>query len=280
MKLRQLLKAHFDTNGATPMGRGIIDYILTPKLLQVYSEELNQCNEFSGSRVEIIEEIKGGKPQRVITGHDEEGIPIVEMRLSTVTTNDEPIVTAKLTEKTRFAPVIKLYSISLGPEMFEPSDLFKTEKDTAYITPSIYNPESMEPTKRIVITFSPEMAQDSAIKELRKEIKEREKDEEKPEFKVKIEEDGVKVEESIKTQETEASDLMGSVNKEEITQKVKEKENEYYDKLVELLKECLNNPTQHMLPAKRSILLRLTQDSLIQNDKPVIHTSDTTVTLK
>ena len=77
MKLRQLLKAHFDTNGATPMGRGIIDYILTPKLLQVYSEELNQCNEFSGSRVEIIEEIKGGKPQRVITGHDEEGIPIV-----------------------------------------------------------------------------------------------------------------------------------------------------------------------------------------------------------
>ena len=280
MKLRQLLKAHFDTNGPTPMGRGIFDYILTPKLLKLYEDEIKRCIEFNNSRVEIIEEIKSGKPQKVLVGHDEDGIPIYEMKLSTVSMDNEPIVTTKIGENTKFAPVVKLYSISLGPEIFDPSDIFKTKVDTVWLTPSIYDPESMTPTKRMVITFSPEVAQDLAVKELRKEIKEREKDEEKPEFTVIIDEENKdKKEKIIKEQEQDAQNLMGSINQDELKNKIHEKENGLLQKMLEMVQECFNNPSHYVLPSKRPILIRVTQDSLLTNDKPTIHPSDTTVTL-
>ncbi len=281
MKLRQLIKAHFDTNGPTNMGRGIVDYVLNPELLQVYIEELNHCIEFGGSKIEIINEIKSGKPKRIITGHDEDGIPIYRMELSTVTMQDEPIVTVKLGAKIKFAPVIKIFSISLGPEIFDPNDIFKTKVNTVWLTPTIYDPETSIPTKRIVVTYSPDTAKDDALKSLRKEIREREKDETKPEFTIKLENDDKAARtEVIKEKETEVQNLMQEVNQDEIKNKIQAAEGEYLQTLVEMVQECFREPDKHILPVKRPILIRLTQDSLVNNDKDVISPDDTMVTLK
>jgi len=280
MKLRQLLKAHFDTNGPTPMGKGIMDYILNPKLLAVYQEELEQCGEFNGSKIVIIPEVKSGKSQRVMTGYDEEGIPMYDIKFETVSPEGESIITTKLSERTKFAPVTKIFSISLGPDIFDPQDIFQTKVDTVCITPSIFDQETMKPTKRIVITFDPEVAQDGALKSLKKEIKEREKDEIKPEFTANLEtDDEAKKAEIIKEHETEAQNLMGNVNHEELKNKINEKEEEYLQTIVGMVQECFRNPSKFILPTKRPILIRLTKDSLVDNVKPVLLQVDTMVTL-
>jgi hypothetical protein len=281
MKLRQLLKAHFDTNGPTPMGRGILDYNLNSKLLEVYHEELSKCVEFNGSQIIILSEIKPGKPKRILTGHDEDGIPKYNMTLSTLSLDDEPIVTLKLNEIAKFAPVVKIYSISLGPEMFDPQDVFKSKLDTVCITPSVYDTESLKPMKRIVITYSPEIAQDSAIKELKKEIREKEKDEDKPEFIVKTEKYQSTEEKDaiIKKEEENAHTLMENIHQDDIKQKVREKEEDYLQKLIGLLEDSFRNPMNYQLPSKRSILIRLTQNSLVDNTTPIINPADLTVTL-
>jgi hypothetical protein len=277
MKLQQLLKAHFGTNGPTPMGRGFTDYILTPKLLKVYEEELLQCVEFNGSKIIILSDtdIKSGKPERLLTGHDEDGIPRYEIKLSTVTTDNQPIVNVKLGEKIKFAPVIKIFSISLGPEMFDPQDIFTTKVDTVCITPSIYDRETFEPTKRVIITFSPEVAQDDAMKELKKDIVEKEKDENKPEFTIQTNVG----DDVIKEHEKTAENFIESVSKDVITEKIQEKENEYIKKLLDMAADCFKNPEKHLLPLKRSIIIRLTKDSIIESVKSNINIGDTTVTL-
>ena len=280
MKLRQLLKAHFDTNGPTPMGRGITDYILTPPILSVYKEELDKCLEFASSEIIILNEVKSGKPQRVISGYDEEGVPISTMKLSTVSLDNEPIITTKFSETTKFAPIVKIYSISLTPEIFDPTDIFTTKLDTAVISPTIYdNADGGEftPTKRIIITYSPERAQDDAMKELKHEIREMEQNEEKPEFTVKTDKDSQ--DSVIKESETGATELIQQIDQEVIVKKIQEKEETYKQKLLDMLSDCLTNPNQYKLPTKRGILIRLTQDSLIQNDEQIWNPEDKTVTL-
>lgn len=278
MKLRQLLKAHFDTNGPTNMGRGVIDYNLNPQLLAVYEEELAKCVEFSGSKIVIIPEVKSGKPQRALSGYDEDGVPIYNMTLSALSLDDEPIVTVKLSEKTKFAPTVKIYSISLSPEIFDPQDIFTTKMDTVCITPVMYDLESFTPAKRIVITFSPEKAQDGALKSLRQEIKEQEKDMVKPEYTINAESKN-ELDQAIKEQETGAKDLMVNVSEDELKTKVQEKQNEYLQTLLGLMSECFNNPEKHNMPCKRTILIRLTADSLVENDRAIIPQADTMVTL-
>ena len=290
MKLRQLLKAHFDTNGPTKMTtngkfNGVLDYIVNPNVLSVYLDELNQCIEFNGSRVEIVPDVKKGKPKRVLAGYDEEGVPSYQMKLETVSLNDEPMVTVKLGTTTKFAPVVKIFSIALSPEIFDASDLFTTKVDTAYITPSIMDPETLQPTKRIVVTFSPEVAQDAAIKLLKKEIKETETEEIKPEFKLKIEdvpEEKAKeeVDKQINENADEAKGMMETISKDEIKIKIHEQEEQYLQTLLELVQNCFREPSKHALPSKRAILLRLTADSLVENDKPTLNPADTVVVLK
>ena len=53
-----------------------------------------------------------------------------------------------------------LYSISLTPEMYDPIKAFEPVKNGASISPTIYDPMTFEPRKHILLTWSPEMAQD------------------------------------------------------------------------------------------------------------------------
>jgi hypothetical protein len=56
-----------------------------------------------------------------------------------------------------------LYSISLTPEMYDPSKMLEPVKNGAAISPAIYNPMTFEPTKHILLTWSPEMAMDLSV---------------------------------------------------------------------------------------------------------------------
>jgi hypothetical protein len=53
-----------------------------------------------------------------------------------------------------------LYSISLTPEMYDPIKAFEPVKNGASISRTIYDPMTFEPRKHILLTWSPEMAQD------------------------------------------------------------------------------------------------------------------------
>lgn len=53
-----------------------------------------------------------------------------------------------------------LYSISLTPEMYDPIKAFEPVKNGASISPTVYDPMTFEPRKHILLTWSPEMAQD------------------------------------------------------------------------------------------------------------------------
>jgi hypothetical protein len=279
MKLRQLLKAHFDTNGVTPMGRGVTDYILMPKLLNVYLEELHKCHEFAGSNISIIEEIVTGKPKKILQGHDEDGIPMYGMEFETSTPEGETIITHKLSSTTKFAPNVKLFSISLTPELFDPNDVFQTKLHTTWIAPTVYDPETLAPTKRLILTFSPEQAQQQALTILKKEIREVEKDEEKPEFTVsanKVE----KQEEQIKEHVDEAKDVMEVIKQDELKEKINEQEEKYIQTLVELVQSCLRNSNDHKMPCKRAILVRATANSFVNNEAQVINPADIFVQLK
>jgi len=53
-----------------------------------------------------------------------------------------------------------LYSISLTPEMYDPIKAFEPVKNGASISRPVYDPMTFEPRKHILLTWSPEMAQD------------------------------------------------------------------------------------------------------------------------
>ena len=57
-----------------------------------------------------------------------------------------------------------LYSLTLTPEMYEPSKILEPVKDGASISPNLYNPSTFEPSKKIVLTFSPEGQMDEETK--------------------------------------------------------------------------------------------------------------------
>jgi len=71
--------------------------------------------------------------------------------------------TYKYSEGIKFKGKCYLYSISLTPEMYDPSKMLEPVKNGAAISPAIYNPKTFEPTKHILLTWSPEMAQDLSV---------------------------------------------------------------------------------------------------------------------
>jgi len=79
---------------------------------------------------------------------------------------DDKVLTAqtyKYKEGMKFKGKGYLYSISLTPELYDPSKMLEPVKNGAGISPAIYNPMTFEPTKHILLTWSPEMAQDLSI---------------------------------------------------------------------------------------------------------------------
>ena len=56
-----------------------------------------------------------------------------------------------------------LLSLALTPEMYNPDTIHKPVKDGAGITPTLYDIKTLEPKKKIVLEFSPEMIQDQQM---------------------------------------------------------------------------------------------------------------------
>jgi hypothetical protein len=53
-----------------------------------------------------------------------------------------------------------VYTISFTPKMYEPGELYQPVKDGCIFAPTVYNPETFEPTQSITLTWSPEFPQD------------------------------------------------------------------------------------------------------------------------
>ena len=68
--------------------------------------------------------------------------------------------TVKLSDVMTFKGKCYLLSLALTPEMYDPNQLIKPVKNGAAMGPTIYDPMTFEPRKHILLTWSPEMAQD------------------------------------------------------------------------------------------------------------------------
>ena len=73
------------------------------------------------------------------------------------------VQTYKYKEGMKFKGKGYLYSISLTPELYDPSKMLEPVKNGASISPTVYDPMTFEPRKHILLTWSPEMAQDLSV---------------------------------------------------------------------------------------------------------------------
>lgn len=53
-----------------------------------------------------------------------------------------------------------IFQIMFTPRIYDPKTIYNAVKDGCTITPMIYNPETFTPYRQIVLTWSPEQAQD------------------------------------------------------------------------------------------------------------------------
>jgi hypothetical protein len=132
MKLKELLTNTFGENVSYPNDQ------LGKLKLEPLKEELLKCDEFSEC----------------------EGIEFMEFPVQLIEGKSYSAQTMKLGDNTKFDGKVFLYNLSFTPEMFDPNSLHTPVKNGALITPALYNPITFEPTKKIVLTFSPEMVQD------------------------------------------------------------------------------------------------------------------------
>jgi hypothetical protein len=132
MKLKELLTNTFGENVSYPNDQ------FRKLELESLKEELLKCDEFSEC----------------------EGIEFMDIPVQEIEGKTYSAQTMKLGDNTKFDGKVFLYNLSFTPEMFDPNSLHTPVKNGALITPALYDPMTFEPTKKIVLTWSPEMAQD------------------------------------------------------------------------------------------------------------------------
>jgi hypothetical protein len=122
--------------------QGLTDITIYGEELEPYIDRIKQCEEFSE-----CDEI-------VIMKH-----PV------TLDENKKTIqsLTYKVGPNQKFKGKCYLLSLALTPEMYDPKKIHEPVLDGACITPTIYNPETFGPKKKIVLEFSPEISQDKTI---------------------------------------------------------------------------------------------------------------------
>jgi hypothetical protein len=140
MKLEEFVTKIYDERlglGTTPF----FDPILDSKVLEEVKDELLKFDVFSECDLELVH------------------TPVFKVgEDKTLTTQ-----TYKYSEGIKFKGKCYLYSISLTPELYDPSKMLEPVKNGAAISPAIYNPMTFEPRKHILLTWSPEMAQDISL---------------------------------------------------------------------------------------------------------------------
>ena len=107
--------------------------------LEKYKKIIKECDEFA--KCDSLD---------ILT------MPLVKGKNDKVYTTE----TIKLSDLMEFKGRCNLLSLSLTPEMYDPTQLIKPVKNGAAIGPVMYDPMSFEPRKHILLTWSPEMAQD------------------------------------------------------------------------------------------------------------------------
>lgn len=143
MKLKELLMEIF-SSGEYPKAKsrfGIMDGTIYGEDLEQFKERILQTEEFSECEELII--LKYPTIQLVS-----------EVKLAE---------TLRLGENQKFKGNCYLLSLALTPEMFDPNKIHTPVLDGACITPTMYDPTTFEPKKKIVLEFSPEMTQDQDI---------------------------------------------------------------------------------------------------------------------
>ena len=121
---------------------GLTDNTIYGEDLEPYVDRIKQCEEFSE-----CDEIIVMKYPVTIDGQG----------------NNVSNRTYKVVPKQKFKGKCYLLSLSLTPEMYDPKKIHEPVLDDACITPTLYDPETFIPRKKIVLEFSPEAAQDSSI---------------------------------------------------------------------------------------------------------------------
>lgn len=71
--------------------------------------------------------------------------------------------TFKLCDDVSFGDKCYIHSISISPEIFNPDTIHNPVKDGVCITPTVYDPLTLKPTRKICIEFSPEEIQDDLV---------------------------------------------------------------------------------------------------------------------
>jgi hypothetical protein len=139
MKIKELLDVVFKDGPVEHENFNITDYYLYGKKhLENIKEEILKCEEFSEcTELTILD----------YPTYENDG-------------ESYKVQTYKVIEGQKFGGKGFLLSISLSPEIFNPETIHKPVKDGACITPILYNPLTFEPTKKIVLQFSPERIQD------------------------------------------------------------------------------------------------------------------------
>ena len=121
---------------------GLTDNTIYGEDLEPYVDRIKQCEEFSECDEIVI--------MKFPVTTDEQG--------KSVSTK-----TYKVVPQQKFKGKCYLLSLALTPEMFDPKKIHEPVLDGACITPTLYDPETFTPRKKIVLEFSPEAAQDNLI---------------------------------------------------------------------------------------------------------------------
>lgn len=139
MKLIELLEEIFENNPPQKDKFGLSENTLYGGIkLEEYKDRILQCEEFS------------------------ECTELFFLDTPVVQTNGEPMTVQSfnVVEGQKFKGKCYLLSLMLTPELYNPNSILNSVKDSACISRTIYNPETFEPFKKIVLEFSPERKQD------------------------------------------------------------------------------------------------------------------------
>lgn len=141
MKLSELMTILFKNGPITTTNPYLPDYNIYGEYLESYKDDLLKCDEFN------------------------EVIDITFVKNPRIEGNVEPTEVKSYIVKDgmKLKGHVVLYSITLTPEVYDPSDrYYKSVKDGASISPTIYDMKQFIPLKYISLEFSPELAQDSS----------------------------------------------------------------------------------------------------------------------
>lgn len=139
MKLKELVEKIFEDETSVSsdnmIGVNIQNQTLYgEKVLSQYKDKLLACEEFK------------------------EVTDIEFMSTPTISVDGKPLVaqSLKIGDNTKLKGKCYLLSVMITPEIYEPNSINKIVKDGATITPTLYNPITFEPLKKIILSFSPE----------------------------------------------------------------------------------------------------------------------------